>query len=444
MLARDQVGDTTINATNRHKRIYNNVLLAFTALAVSMSGAEADESFPKYKLNITVPSLKELVLKIDGSVTCPTESPTFAILPGRDYKYDINGAPLKVSDQVPLQLGAADKTQPSKSPQKNALIVHFQGTTTLPPSSKVQASEEEFYCLNKVYPNPEILADGGFYQCEFHVPPDFSILWPHSDVVQRNGLQFQVAKMAPIRSIDTKSMGLQIQMPADFKPEEKYVEFLGSVLDKYVDRFGALSFSTLLLGAIKRGKDTEVNGSPSGDLILFSRTALGAPLNENSSHPFGSTVDLSDPIRRLVIAHEISHLWFGDKFLGDEGWMAEGIPQYLGILESVKTVDNAHGKALLSFLSKVAQTASQKPIPGADLSTQDGMILSNYSAPLALYAIGEKVGHDTLIALITDVYDKKRKPVFADFDTAFKSKFPQFADDWTRLWQLKTPSPSAK
>lgn len=250
--------------------------------------------------------------------------------------------------------------------------------------------------------------------------------------------------MAPIRSIDTKSMGLQIQMPADFKPEEKYIEFLGSVLDKYVDRFGALSFSTLQVGAIRRGKDTEVNGSPSGDLILFSRTALGAPLNESSSHPFGATVDLSDPIRRLVIAHEISHLWFGDKFLGDEGWMAEGIPQYLGILESVKTVDNAHGKALLSFLSKVAQTASQKPIPSADLSTQDGMILSNYSAPLALYAIGEKVGHDTLIALITDVYDKKRKPVFADFDSAFKSKFPQLADDWTRLWQLKAPSPTAK
>ncbi|CAN5557681.1 hypothetical protein BH10CYA1_BH10CYA1_25700 [soil metagenome] len=415
----------------------NKLLFTVALLSISASSAEADEAFPKYKLRITVPMMKNLVLKIDGTVSCPKENPTFAVLPGRDYKCDINGAPIEVSDQVPLKtLGSAEQTQSLKSAPKSELVVHFTGTTTLPTSSKVMASEDEFYCLNKVYPNPEILADGGFYQCEFHVPPGFSIAWPNSNVVQRNGLQFQVAKMSPIRSINTKTMGLQLQMPTDFKPDEKYIQFLSSVLDKYVDRFGGLSFSTLQIGAIRRGKDSEVNGSPSGDQILFSRTALGAPLNESSSHPSGSVVDLSDALRRLVIAHEISHLWFGDKFLGDEGWMVEGIPQYLGILETVKSVDKAHGEALLSFLKTVAQTAPQKPISTAGLSTRDGIILSNYSAPLALYAIGEKVGHDALIVLIKDVYEKNEKPTFADFDTAFKSKFPQSVNDWNRLWQL--------
>lgn len=436
-----RVGDKTISATMSQRKIHK-LLFAMATLTISATSADADEPFPKYKLNITIPSMKEAVLNIDGTVVYTNTNPALAVLPGRDYKFDIHGVPIDVLDPVaPEKVG--ESSHPSKPPQEHH-PVHFKGTTTLTPSSKVMASDDEFYCLNKVYPNPEILADGGFYQCEFHVTPGFSILWPHADVVQRNGLQFQVAKMSPIRSIDTKSMGLQIQVPVDFKPDEKYIAFLGSVLDHFVDRFGGLSSSTLQVGAIKRGKDTEVNGSPSGDLILFSRTALGAPLNESSSHPFGSTLDLSDALRRLVIAHEISHLWFGDKFLGDEGWMVEGIPQYLGLVETIKTVDKAHGEALLLFFQKIAKTGSQKPIPSADLSTQDGVILSNYSAPLALYAIGEKVGHDALISLIQDVYDKKNKPAFADFETAFKSKFPQLADDWTRQWQLQTPAPTSK
>lgn len=236
-------------------------------------------------------------------------------------------------------------------------------------------------------------------------------------------------------------MSLQILMPTDFKPDDKYLTFLGSVLDKYVGRFGGLSFSTLQVGAIKRGDDSEINGSPSGDLILFSRTALGAPLSVKGAHPDGGAIDLSDATRRMVIAHELSHLWFGEKYLGSEGWMVEGIPQYLGILESVKSVSNEEGRALISFFTKIAKSGPEKPIPSASaFSTPDDIRLSYYCAPLALYAVGEKIGHDQLISLITDVYGKRAQPVFADFDSAFKSKYPQYSNDWNVLWHLPQPA----
>jgi hypothetical protein len=395
-----------------------------TGLFFSASPALANESVPKYKLEIKIPELTQPVIKIDGSVVNSIVNSRFAILPGQVYKFDVDGKTIEVVDGQPIK-------QPASLP------VHFVGTTTLVPTAKVQATKDEFYCLNKVYPNPEVYSDGGLYECAFSVPPGFSILWPHSTVVQRNGLEFQVAKMSPPKIVDAKTMAIQLQMPADFQPDKTYLQFIGSVLDKYVDRFGGLAFSTLQVGAIKRGGDTEINGSASGDLILFSRTALGAPLNQSSAHPDDSKIDLTNALRRMVIAHELAHLWYGERFQSDEAWFIEGVPQYLGLLESAQSVSPEQSAALFAFMRKRAETVAHNPILQASLESKEGFVQAYYAAPLALYDIGEKVGHERLIKLLVEISNEKPKVTFADFDKAFKQKFPQSVNDWNQLWQVQ-------
>jgi len=381
------------------------------------------ETIPQYDLKIIIPSLSRAIVNIEGTVHAVNDHSAFAILPGQEYKFDIEGQPISVQNEKELKVDSST-------------IFHFSGTTKIRQNAKCQANGAEFYCLNKVYPNPELLAAQGRYKCLFSTPHKFKALTADSSVIQSNGLQFQIAHFTKHFTLLANKMQVTFMMPGGFIPDMYYCRFMTKTLKNYQEKFGPLPFKLLHVGAIQRGGDNEVNGSPSGNLILVSRTALGAPLNPKTATPPGAKQDISESLRKMVLAHELAHMWFGETYLGADGWMVEGIPQYLGIVEAVRSVEPEEAESLLAFLAKAAEMAPPGAIPNHQLDSPQEFARAYYASALAMYEIGKGIGHDHLVDLLVAVYKKNKSPTFADFDAAFRSQFPKQVELWQKSWRL--------
>jgi len=151
----------------------------------------------------------------------------------------------------------------------------------------------------------------------------------------------------------------------------------------------------------------------------------------------GITDDVADQFRKLVIAHELSHFWFGCNYQGKDGWMLEGIPQYLGMF-AVQKESKEKVAALIAFTEYLDKQIPQDAIPNSPFGQSKVLnIRSYYQGSLALFRIGENIGHENLIKLLTSVYRKNPNPTFADFNNDFKNSYPDHIDFWRKAWRLE-------
>jgi hypothetical protein len=362
--------------------------------------------------------------KIDGFIESKAPALEFVLTPQHDYKFDIDGKPVEVKNGTSIKLGAS----PSR--------IHFVGTSHMH-TRKCEALPDEIYCLNNSMPNPEVLSDAAYYRVEFEVPDGFSALAADGDVLQRNGLEFQIAKLAAPMRRQAGKKTIEFVFPEGFEARKVYLDYITQQLRDDVQRFGDLPYSTLKVGAIRRDAGATINGNPSGNLILFSRNAFGDSFNSPVPEKLGIKEDISDGLRKVVIAHELSHLWFGTgKFLGQDGWMVEGIPQYIGLVAAT-TGKKKTAKPVIAFFEKMAEHVPKGPIVSRQLGNGGpGDERAYWVASMGLYHLGEKLGHRKLISFLLSVYSVQPNPKFDDFDRAFQKKYPKHLNSWREIWQL--------
>ncbi|MBX9724983.1 MAG: hypothetical protein K2X81_26500, partial [Candidatus Obscuribacterales bacterium] len=127
----------------------------------------------------------------------------------------------------------------------------------------------------------------------------------------------------------------------------------------------------------------------------------------------------------------------GSQYLGKDGWMQEGIPQYIGLVAATKSEPEPKAKALLVFFEKMAQRGTTGPIPNSRFQEESpGYERDYFQAPLALYKLGQEIGQDQLLQFLISVYKEKRDPSFDDFDKRFSKEFPKNIMLWRKLWQV--------
>jgi hypothetical protein len=404
-----------------------SLLVSFSMLATCASAAAGQEnSLPVFKLTVTPRSLDKTEFDIDGSVRTTASSLSFVLMPWHQFKFDQNGHSIEIKNNTEIQF--ADHRAVNR--------VHFVGTTKLQ-GPKSAAVGEEIYCMNNSLPNPEVNSSGSFYDVRFLLPKGYTALAADRDVIQLNGLEFQIAKFSKPIFEKADSTKIEFCFPEGFQAKQEYLDYIKDQLRADLKQFGKLPFSTIKIGAIRRGGSSEINGNPSGNLILYSRTALGDPVKLNSLSQLGISEDISDGLRKMVIAHELAHLWFGSQYLGKDGWMQEGIPQYIGLVAAIKGESEPRAKAMLSFFEKMAQRGPSGPIPNSKFEEKSpGFERDYYQAPLGLYKLGEQLGHDQLLAFLISVYKENRDPVFDDFDRKFSREFPNYLPLWRKIWKL--------
>jgi hypothetical protein len=380
---------------------------------------------PRFNLTIEPASVESADLKITGSVETEEPSLSFTLMPWHSYEFSRAGKSITVRDKTKIQFT-----------DEGAHSVEFEGTSHMS-GEKYAASEGEIYCLNNSVPNPEVLSNGSYYNVRFVLPHGYSALVSDADVLQLNGLEFQIAQFAKPVVCQQQDVRLEFVFPRGYSARKEYLDFIKNQLAADIERIGKLPYSTIKIGVIRRGGQTEINGNPSGNLILYSRTALGDPVSLKSPAAVGITDDISVPLRKLVIAHELSHLWFGSEYLGKDGWMQEGIPQYLGWVAATNEESASTRGAMLTFFEKMSMKGSRGPIPNHPFNeTDSGIIQSYYQGPLALYKVGEQIGQDKLLAFLLSVYREHRDPTFDDFNRKFADDFPAHHSLWWHLWQL--------
>lgn len=251
-----------------------------------------------------------------------------------------------------------------------------------------------------------------------------------------SGIEFQIARFdAPaVHTIGRYSV--EYRFPVGFTPEPELENFIEKTLNNWTDAFGALPFQLVRVGAIRRGeKSGEISGSPAGNLILLSRTALKDKPNLSILKTMGIKYDLTDAMRKLVIAHELSHFWFGTKYLGKDGWMVEGIPNYLGLV-AVRKESREQFAELLKFFKTMAAQGPQDAIPNHPFGGGAAYLRAYYQGPLALVQIGDAVGHERLIEFLARAYGNNSDPSFAEMSAAFKREFSSQSDLWDRAWRV--------
>ncbi|MDD5658240.1 MAG: hypothetical protein PHF00_13395 [Elusimicrobia bacterium] len=398
------------------------------------TGATDIEPLPQFDIRIKPLTLDEPRFTMSGSIRFCAKSGrkvAFVIPRGSTYSFTRNGAALDVSPQEgidwPCEPGAA---------------ITFFGTSPVS-MPKCGASHQEIYCLNRSLPNPEVISDSSRYQLHFELLKGYGGLSPDPSIALNYGIQFQIAQFAAPRRRKTKHFTFEYQFPKDFSPEDGYLDFIEKTLEDHAPMFGALPFHKVLVGAIRRGETTgEISGSPAGNLILFSRTALRDKPNLESLRGMGIQADVSDALRKMVIAHELSHFWFGRSFTGKDGWMVEGIPNYIGLVAVAKGSkgDYAELRKLFEYMDSQGPPG---PIPNSPFGNGPLYIRAYYQGSLALAKIGDVVGHEKVLELVAGVYRHNADPAFADFDEAFKKAFPSQAALWTAAWKL-TPQSGAQ
>ncbi|MBS1955296.1 MAG: hypothetical protein JST89_14010 [Cyanobacteria bacterium SZAS-4] len=401
-----------------------SVLLLAAVLPVPATAR--DNSLPTFKLTIKPLSMEKTVFDIEGDVAITAPSLSFVLMPWHAYKFVHDGNKVEVKDSTKIPF----------SDHRAANHVQFSGTTEMR-GQKCVAADGEIYCLNNSLPNPEVISNGSYYDVSFVLPHGISALAADSEVIQLHGLEFQLAKLSQPIIERLNETRIEFIFPEGFQAKQEYLEYIKECLATDLKQFGKLPFSTIKIGVIRRGGTSEINGNPSGNLILFSRTALGDPVAINSLSQLDIHEDLSDGLRKLIIAHEVAHFWFGSKYLGQDGWMQEGIPQYIGLVAATKGESEQHVKAMLSFFEKKAERVLSGPIPNTKFEEESpGFERDYYQAPLVLYKLGKQMGHDRLITFLVSVYAEKRDPTFADFDRRFVRDFPSYVPLWRKLWKL--------
>ncbi len=404
-------------------------LTLIALLTLSIPTGYANESMaqlPQFKLLITPENLHSTKINVDGTVSTSKSSLQFVLMPWHSYKFDSSGKSIELSDGSKFNFPDSSLSH----------IVHFSGSSNMQ-APKYFAGSDEIYCLNNSVPNPEVMSDGSYYDVQFQLPDGYSALVADKDVVQQNGLEFQIAKFgkAIIRKAD--KMTVKFIFPQGFTANEKYLEFIREQVQLDIKLFGRLPFNAIKVGAIRRGGSEEINGNPSGNLILFSRTALGDPVHLLSPAKMGISEDISDPLRKLIVAHELAHFWFGGRYQGQDGWMQEGLPQFFGLLAAIRSSSPAKAEALKSFFYKMAKNGPKAPIVNSKFSEDEaGYLKSYFQAPVALLLLSEEVGEDKLTHFLLSVYEENSNPKFADFDQKFRAEFPASVSKWREVWQL--------
>ncbi len=408
-------------------RVQISLLLALgIATTCAMTAVGIDSKLPVFELNIKPHSLDETIFDIDGFVQTSASSLSFVLMPWHNYKFDQNGQSIEIKNDTEIRF----------TENHSVNRIHFSGTSKMQ-GPKVAAADGEIYCLNNSIPNPEVNSSGTYYNVHFDLPEGFTALAPDNDVVQLNGLEFQIAKFAKPISVHADKTNIQYCFPEGFQAKPEYLSYIKDQLHADQKQFGKLPFSTIKIGVIRRGGASEINGNPSGNLILFSRTAMGDPVTINSLKKFGIDEDITSCLRKLVVAHELAHFWFGSQYLGKDGWMQEGIPQYIGLVAATKSEPEPKAKALLVFFEKMAQRGTTGPIPNSRFQEESpGYERDYFQAPLALYKLGQEIGQDQLLAFLISVYKEKRDPSFDDFDKRFSKEFPKNITLWRKLWQM--------
>jgi hypothetical protein len=137
----------------------------------------------------------------------------------------------------------------------------------------------------------------------------------------------------------------------------------------------------------------------------------------------------------MVISHELSHFWFSDRFLGRDGWMTEGIPNYLGLMAVKKSLPDDFPE-LLKMFKFMDKKGLQTPIANRPFGDGDNYIKAYYQGPLALYNIGEIIGQEELIHFLVDVYRQNSNPDFKAFESLFLRRFPNQEKNWRAAWRI--------
>lgn len=385
-----------------------------------------------FELVIKPTSLEKTEFEIRGLTQFAGSGETevrWVLLPFHRYAFTAKGTPIEVKPGTPVFLNIRDN-------QAETRRIHFSGTSRLQ-TSRCGATDGEIFCLNNSLPNPELeTEDDSTYEVKFDLPTGYAGLAADSDVGQKYGLQFQVAKFGQPIQRKSPHFDFEYVLPADFTPDRRYFSFLEATLEKWREFFGELPFKKIKIGAIRRGQTQgDINGSPSGNLILFSRTAFGDKPNQAGLEQMGITRDLADPLRKLIIAHEASHFWFGTAFQGKDGWMVEGIPHYLGLYALRQ--DGQDLEDVLKYFKHLDKGGPKGAISNAPFGDGPNYVRAYFQGPLALYTIGEEIGHETLIRFLASIFKREANPAFSSFDQAFRSTFPSKVQLWESAWRLK-------
>lgn len=387
---------------------------------------------PSLNLIIRPSSLYRPAFAVKGSVAIPAEveKVNFVRIPWQKFVYSVNGAEQKLGEDGllvrPASLSASESWQ-----------VDFIGVSQLRPP-KSMATGDEVYCLNNFPPNPELVTDmPSRYKVKFDLPQGYSAISFDEHIASSMGLQFQIARFQKPLIRKTANFTFEYVFPEGFSAEPTYLEFLENTMEKWFALFGDPGFDLVRIGVIRRGEAKgEINGSPCGNLILLSRSALGGNVNLKGLAPLGIKDGDEDQFRKLVIAHELSHFWFGVKFAGKDGWMTEGIPQYLG-LYAVHNEDPEKAGPLLAFTRYLDRMIPQDAIPNNPFSENQVLyIKAYYQGSLALFTIGESIGHENLCHLLTSVFNGNRNPEFKDFDREFLKLYSDKHEEWLKAWRM--------
>ncbi|MDP3542111.1 MAG: hypothetical protein Q8T11_06525 [Elusimicrobiota bacterium] len=407
----------------------NTFFLFGLLLSASASGADT-KTTPRFDLRIKPLSMDEPRFAISGSISyCADDRKVSFFVPRRStFSFTRNGVPLDVSPNDGIDW-------PCDKRHADAGAVRFQGMS---PEGirKCGASHNEVFCLNNSVPNPEVMADWSLYRIRFDLPGGYGALVPDSSVELNTGIQFQIAKFRPAQNRKTKRFAFEYRFPSDFHPTEAYLVFLEETMEGYSDLLGDLPFKKIKVGAIRRDeKRGEISGSPSGNLLLFSRTAFHDKPNLEGLRSVGIDGDVSDALRKMVIAHELSHFWFSRTFMGKDGWMVEGIPNYLGLVAVRKGSPKDYAE-LRKLYEYADARGPQGAIPNHPFGDGPLYVRAYYQGAFALVKLGEELGHENIIGLISAVYQKNADPEFADFDREFRKTFPSRTELWERAWRI--------
>ncbi|KAF1082244.1 MAG: hypothetical protein GQF41_1884 [Candidatus Rifleibacterium amylolyticum] len=386
---------------------------------------------PHYDLLIRPVSMTLVRFAVKGSVRIPADVDriAFADIPWQKFTFSVGNV-----EQTPDKDGTIYRPEGCR---EASWQIDFAGVSALRPP-KSAASDDEIYCLNNFPPNPEIITDkAAFYQIRFDLPAGYKAITFNRELSSAIGIQFQIARFQEPIIRKTKNFTFEYVFPENFSADEEYMLFLENTMEKWSALFGNPGFNLVRIGVIRRGEAKgEINGSPCGNLILLSRSALGGKVDLSGMAGLGITADDGLQFRKMVLAHELSHFWFGVRFTGSDGWMTEGIPQYLGMC-AVRGEGVDQVIPLLKFTEYLDKMIPQDAIPGKPFSEEQvNYIRAYYQGSLALYRIGEKIGHEQLQALINDVFAKNPNPEFADFDSLFRELYPDRLAEWTKAWRL--------
>ncbi|OGK08705.1 MAG: hypothetical protein A2W80_15865 [Candidatus Riflebacteria bacterium GWC2_50_8] len=80
----------------------------------------------------------------------------------------------------------------------------------------------------------------------------------------------------------------------------------------------------------------------------------------------------------------------------------------------------------------------QDAIPNNPFSEDQALyIKAYYQGSLALYRIGEMLGHAKLLEFLNAVFANNRNPDFSAFDQKFAEMYPDQHADWLKAWRIQ-------